>query len=158
MKKIKEIQTQFDSKLTETAISQILYEFNMIWRDIMRKENQAIKRKFTLQVQDLRRQLVTKKAFDEDASAREISRLKKEIAFLNASVYNQKRSSYSKTKETQDMPSESSRQAKAKQMMRGFTGGAAAEASKEGLRLMDAPTESEGVAAMQPSQYGGEHE
>ena len=41
--------------MTETAISQILYEFNMIWRDIMRKENQAIKRKFTLQVQDLRR-------------------------------------------------------------------------------------------------------
>ena len=157
MKKIKEIQTQFDSKLTETAISQILYEFNMIWRDIMRKENQAIKRKFTLQVQDLRRQLVTKKAFDEDASSREISRLKKEIAFLNASVYNQKRNSYSKSAKDMQGTSDSSRN-KAKQSMRGFTGGAAAEASKEGLRLMDAPTESEGVAAMQPSQYGGEHE
>ena len=49
----------------------------------MRKENAAVKRKFTLQVQDLRRQLVTKKAFDEDMSQREISRLKKELAFVN---------------------------------------------------------------------------
>ena len=79
--------------MSETCISQILYEFNIIWRDIMRKESQAIKRKFTLQVQDLRRQLVTKKAFDEDASAKEITRLKKEIAFLNASVYNARRAS-----------------------------------------------------------------
>ena len=54
----------------------------------MRKENQAIKRKFTLQVQDLRRQLVTKKAFDEDESQREISRLKKELSFLQMQVYN----------------------------------------------------------------------
>jgi hypothetical protein len=48
----------------------------------MRKENEAIKTKYTLQVQDLRRQLVTKKAFDEDESQRDISRLKKEIQFL----------------------------------------------------------------------------
>jgi len=34
--------------MTETCISQILYEFNIIWRNIMRKENEAIKRKFTL--------------------------------------------------------------------------------------------------------------
>ena len=74
--------------MTETCISRILYELNMIWRNIMRKENQAIKRKFTLQVQDLRRQLVTKKAFDEDESQREISRLKKEIIFMNAQLYN----------------------------------------------------------------------
>lgn len=70
--------------MTETCISQILYEFNSIWRNIMRKESDAIRKKFTHQVQDLRRQLVTKKAFDEDESAREISRLKKEIAFINA--------------------------------------------------------------------------
>ena len=57
----------------------------------MRKENQAIKRKFTLQVQDLRRQLVTKKAFDEDESQREISRLKKELQFMNMQLYNNKR-------------------------------------------------------------------
>ena len=50
VKKIKEIQHQFEGKMTETCISQILYEFNLIWRNIMRKENQAIKRKFTLQV------------------------------------------------------------------------------------------------------------
>lgn len=57
----------------------------------MRKETDAIRKKFTHQVQDLRRQLVTKRAFDEDESAREISRLKKEIAFINAQMYNQKR-------------------------------------------------------------------
>jgi len=79
VKKIREIQKTFNSNMNETCISQILYEFNIIWRNIMRKENEAIKRKFTLQVQDLRRQLVTKKAFDEDESQREISRLKKEL-------------------------------------------------------------------------------
>jgi hypothetical protein len=57
----------------------------------MRKENEAIKTKFTLQVQDLRRQLVTKKAFDEDESQREISRLKKELQFVMMQVYNTKR-------------------------------------------------------------------
>ena len=56
----------------------------------MRKENEAIKTKYTLQVQDLRRQLVTKKAFDEDESQRDISRLKKEIQFLNMQIYNNK--------------------------------------------------------------------
>jgi hypothetical protein len=48
----------------------------------MRKENEAIKRKFTLQIQDLRRQLVTKKAFDEEDAHNEISRLKKELTFI----------------------------------------------------------------------------
>jgi len=62
----------------------------------MRKENAAIKRKFTLQVQDLRRQLVTKKAFDEDVSQREISRLKKELAFVNMQLYNNKRNEFQK--------------------------------------------------------------
>lgn len=57
----------------------------------MRKENEAIKTKYTLQVQDLRRQLVTKKAFDEDESQRDISRLKKECQFLNMQIYNNKR-------------------------------------------------------------------
>ena len=57
----------------------------------MRKENEAIKTKYTLQVQDLRRQLITKKAFDEDESQRDISRLKKEIQFLNMQIYNNKR-------------------------------------------------------------------
>ena len=57
----------------------------------MRKENGAIKTKYTLQVQDLRRQLITKKAFDEDESQRDISRLKKEIQFLTMQIYNNKR-------------------------------------------------------------------
>ena len=50
VKKIKDLQKQFDGKMTETCISQILYEFNLIWRNIMRNENAAVKRKFTLQV------------------------------------------------------------------------------------------------------------
>lgn len=91
VKKIKELQARFNSEMTETCISQILYEFNIIWRNIMRKENEAIKTKYTLQVQDLRRQLITKKAFDEDESQRDISRLKKEIQFLNMQIYNNKR-------------------------------------------------------------------
>ena len=49
----------------------------------MRKENDAIKRKLTEQIQDLRRQLITKKAFDEEEAAREISRLKKELTFVS---------------------------------------------------------------------------
>jgi hypothetical protein len=48
----------------------------------MRKENESIKKKYSLQIQDLRRQLVTKKAFDEDESQREISRIKKELHFV----------------------------------------------------------------------------
>lgn len=58
VKKIEEIKKENEKDgglMTETCISRILYELNMIWRNIMRKENQAIKKKFTLQVQDLRR-------------------------------------------------------------------------------------------------------
>jgi hypothetical protein len=77
--------------MNETCISQILYEFNIIWRNIMRKENESIKKKYTLQIQDLRRQLVTKKAFDEDESQREISRLKKELHFMQMSMQDAKR-------------------------------------------------------------------
>ena len=49
----------------------------------MRKETDAIKRKFTQQVQDLRRQLVTKKSFDEEDAHKEITRLRREITFLS---------------------------------------------------------------------------
>lgn len=48
----------------------------------MRKESDAIKRKYTQTIQDLRRQLVTKKAFDEEEAHKEITRLKKELQFL----------------------------------------------------------------------------
>lgn len=39
------IRENFDSKMTETAISQILYELNSIWRKIMRNETEAVKRR-----------------------------------------------------------------------------------------------------------------
>ena len=54
------IRDQFNGKLSETCISQILYELNTIWRDIMRKENNAIKKRLTAQIQDLKRQIVGK--------------------------------------------------------------------------------------------------
>jgi len=31
--------------MTETCVSQILYELNVIWRDIMKKESDQIKRR-----------------------------------------------------------------------------------------------------------------
>ena len=84
----------------------------------MRKENQAIKRKFTLQVQDLRRQLVTKKAFDEDESQREISRLKKELQFMQMQVYNQKREAFqNENQDKNNMPSGSQNQLKVAEAM-----------------------------------------
>lgn len=45
----------------------------------MRRESEAIKRKYTAMVQELRRQLVTKRAFDEEEAHKEITRLKKEL-------------------------------------------------------------------------------
>lgn len=91
VKKIRELQERNKGLLNETCISQILYDFNIIWRNIMRKENDALKKKYTLQIQDLRRQLVTKKAFDEDESQREISRLKKELHFVQMTLTELKR-------------------------------------------------------------------
>ena len=41
------IRDRFNGDMSETCISQILYELNMIWRQIMRKENEAIKKKLT---------------------------------------------------------------------------------------------------------------
>ena len=81
---IQRIKQEFSAQMTETCVSQILYELNSIWRALMRKENEAIRRKLTEQIQDLRRQLITKKAFDELDASNEISRLKKELAFCQA--------------------------------------------------------------------------
>lgn len=44
---IQKIKETFDGQMTETCVSQILYELNSIWRFIMRRENEAIKRKLT---------------------------------------------------------------------------------------------------------------
>jgi hypothetical protein len=44
---IQKIKQQFNAQMTETCVSQILYELNGIWRAIMRKETDAIKKKFT---------------------------------------------------------------------------------------------------------------
>lgn len=83
--------------MTETCISQILYELNGIWRAIMRKESDAVKRHYTAMVQDLRRQLVTKRAFDEEEAHKEITRLKKELNFLHRNGVSQKKNVGGKT-------------------------------------------------------------
>ena len=82
MRVIQKIKETFNAQMTETCVSQILYELNGIWRAIMRKEADATKKHFTSMVQDLRRQLVTKRAYDEEEAHKEITRLKKEIHFL----------------------------------------------------------------------------
>ena len=56
----------------------------------MRKENNAIKKRLTAQIQDLRRQIVTKQAFDKGELMNEISRTKKELAFANKKLYHNK--------------------------------------------------------------------
>lgn len=87
---ILKIKEDFDSKMSEVCVSQILYELNSIWREIMRKENNAIKKRLNEQIQDLRRQVVTKQAFDKTELMQEISRQKKELAFANKQLYNKR--------------------------------------------------------------------
>ena len=77
----------------------------------MRKENESIKKKYSLQIQDLRRQLVTKKAFDEDESQREISRLKKELHFVNNKLFNAQRRGTVKENISSNMTQDSSKAA-----------------------------------------------
>lgn len=52
---INKIKAEFKAQMTETCVSQILYELNTIWRDLMRNECDAIKRRMTATIQDLRR-------------------------------------------------------------------------------------------------------
>jgi len=59
----------------------------------MRKEADATKKHFTAMVQDLRRQLVTKRAYDEEEAHKEITRLKKELHFLQKTNGNKKNKS-----------------------------------------------------------------
>lgn len=47
---ILQIKDQFHGQMSETCISQILYELNSIWREIMRKENTAIKKRLNAQI------------------------------------------------------------------------------------------------------------
>jgi hypothetical protein len=47
VRQIGKIKEQFGGQMTETCVSQILYELNGIWRAIMRKESDAVKRKFS---------------------------------------------------------------------------------------------------------------
>ena len=44
------IKEKFHGQMSETCVSQILYDLNSIWREIMRKENNAIKKRLTAQI------------------------------------------------------------------------------------------------------------
>eukprot|EP00352_Strombidinopsis_acuminata_P009439 CAMPEP_0176361006 /NCGR_PEP_ID=MMETSP0126-20121128/17438_1 /TAXON_ID=141414 ORGANISM="Strombidinopsis acuminatum, Strain SPMC142" /NCGR_SAMPLE_ID=MMETSP0126 /ASSEMBLY_ACC=CAM_ASM_000229 /LENGTH=147 /DNA_ID=CAMNT_0017716375 /DNA_START=719 /DNA_END=1162 /DNA_ORIENTATION=+ len=83
VQKLQEIKERFDGQLSEHCMSRILYDLNSIWRNIMRKENEAIKKKLTAQIQDLRRQVISKNAFDKGELQKEITRLKKELQYTN---------------------------------------------------------------------------
>ena len=50
VRSILKIRDDFKGNMSETCISQILYELNSIWRNIMRKENEAIKKRLTAQI------------------------------------------------------------------------------------------------------------
>lgn len=47
---ILQIKEKFNGSMSETCVSQILYDLNTIWREIMRKENNAIKKRLTAQI------------------------------------------------------------------------------------------------------------
>jgi len=81
VRSISGIREKYNGEMSETCVSQILYELNMIWRAIMRKECEAIKKKLTGQIQDLRRQVVTKQAFDKGELQKEITSAKRELGF-----------------------------------------------------------------------------
>ena len=72
-------------------MSRILYELNTIWRYIMRTEQEAQRKKLTAQIQDLRRQVVTKQAFDKGELMQEITRTKRQLGFTEKQLYNKKR-------------------------------------------------------------------
>lgn len=44
------LQERYKGQLNETCVSQILYQLNTIWRNIMRKENDAIKKRLNAQI------------------------------------------------------------------------------------------------------------
>ena len=93
---------EFNGMMTETAISRILYDMNAIWRAIMRKEVDAVKKRLTTQIADLKRQVVTKQAFDKEELMKEITRTKKELAFASKQLANTKVSGFADEKAIQD--------------------------------------------------------
>lgn len=80
MQALLKIKEKYEDKLTEVAVSQILYELNTIWRTIMRKEVDAVRSKLTDQIQDLKRQLVTKDAYDKSELMQECTRQKRMLS------------------------------------------------------------------------------
>ena len=57
----------------------------------MRTEQEAQRKKLTAQIQDLRRQVVTKQAFDKGELMQEITRTKRQLGFAEKQLYNKKR-------------------------------------------------------------------
>lgn len=86
-----EIRDKFNGEMTERAISQILYQLCTIWRNIMRAETEAQRKKMQAQIQDLRRQVVTKQAYDKGELMAEITRTKKALSFAEKQLINKNR-------------------------------------------------------------------
>ncbi len=57
----------------------------------MREETEAVKRRLVAQIQDLRRQVVTKQAFDKGELIQEISQTKKQLGFAQKQLQNKGR-------------------------------------------------------------------
>eukprot|EP00354_Favella_ehrenbergii_P012135 CAMPEP_0170462344 /NCGR_PEP_ID=MMETSP0123-20130129/7884_1 /TAXON_ID=182087 /ORGANISM="Favella ehrenbergii, Strain Fehren 1" /LENGTH=262 /DNA_ID=CAMNT_0010727539 /DNA_START=495 /DNA_END=1286 /DNA_ORIENTATION=+ len=87
---ILQIKDDFSGQMTETCISQILYELNSIWREIMRKENTAIKKRLNSTNSGLEALDRHQKAYDKGELIQEIHRLKKELGFANKQLYNKR--------------------------------------------------------------------
>lgn len=85
------IREKHGNELNDYVISRILYELNTIWRNIMRQEIDAQRKKLMAQIQDLRRQVVTKQAFDKGELMQEISRTKRQLGFAEKQLINKNR-------------------------------------------------------------------
>ena len=85
------VQKKHKGVLNERAVSEILSQLNMVWRNIMRQEVEAQKTKMSQQIQDLRRQIVTKNAYDKGELIQEITRTKHQLSLAEKKLHNQKR-------------------------------------------------------------------
>ena len=79
VKALDKIKDNCDGKLNEISMSRILYELNTIWRNIMRKDQDALKCRLNAQIQDLRRQLIETAVYDKSELLREVHKTKREL-------------------------------------------------------------------------------
>lgn len=86
VKALDKIRDNYEGKLNEISMSRILYELNTIWRNIMRKDQDALKCRLNAQIQDLRRQLIETEVYDKGELLREVHKTKRQLVFAQKSV------------------------------------------------------------------------